>query len=58
MLTDFVKKKRNLFDYKKTEFFKIQNIAFFSKGFTHAFNKKISVFFLFTIDQNKSRNNA
>ena len=44
MLSDFVKKKRNLFDYKKTEFFKIQKIAFFPKGSLMLLTKKCQFF--------------
>ena len=45
------------FDLKKA-FFKVQKMAFFSKGLTHAFGQKMPIFSLFKFDQNKPRNNA
>ena len=37
MLNYFEEKKETLFDYKKTKFFKVQKIAYLSKGLLHAF---------------------
>ena len=37
-------KRETLFDLKKTEFFSVQKIAFFSKGLTHAFGQKMPIF--------------
>ena len=41
MLSNFEEKK--IFDYKKAEFFKVQKIAFFLKGLTHAFGQKMPI---------------
>ena len=38
MLSDFTVKKESFFDLKKA-FFKVQKMAFFSKGLTHAFGQ-------------------
>ena len=57
MLSDFTVKKESFFDLKKA-FFKVQKMAFFSKGLTHAFGQKMSIFSLFKFDQNKPRNSA
>ena len=32
MLGDFAQEKRNPFSFKKTEFFKVQNIALYQRG--------------------------
>ena len=57
MLSDFTVKKETFFDHKKA-FFKVQKMAFFSKGLTHAFGQKMPIFSLFKFDQNKPRNSA
>ena len=51
-------KTETCFDYKKTEFFKVQKMAVFSKGLTHAFGQKMPIFSLFKFDQNKPKNSA
>ena len=58
MLNYFEEKKETLFDYKKTTFFKVQKIAYLSKGLLHAFGQKMSFFSFFRFDQNKTRNNT
>ena len=58
MLNYFEEKKETLFDYKKTKFFKVQKMAYFSKGLLHAFGQKMSFFSFFRFDQNKTRNNT
>ena len=45
MLNYFEEKKETLFDYKKTKFFKVQKIAYLSKGLLYAFGQKMSFFF-------------
>ena len=57
MLSDFTVKKESFFDLKKA-FFKVQKMAVFSKGLTHAFGQKMPIFSLFKFDQNKPRNSA
>ena len=42
----------------KTEFFKLQKIAFFFKGVNPCFWPKMPIFSLFKFDQTKPRNNA
>ena len=37
MLSDFAEKKETFWTIEKTEFFKVEKIAFFSKGFHPAF---------------------
>ena len=41
--SDFPQEKRNLLDYKKTEFFKVEKIAFFLKGLIQAFDQKSQI---------------
>ena len=48
------REKRNLFDHKKHNYSNSKK-SHFSKGLTHAFNKKIPIFLLFTIDKKKDK---
>ena len=57
MLSDFAERKETCFDYKKTEFFKVQKIPF-SKGVNPCFGSKNDIFSLVRFGQNKTRNNA
>ena len=57
MLSDFAERKDTCFDYKKTEFFKVQKLRFF-KVVNPCFWSKTAFFSLFRFDQNKTRNNA
>ena len=52
------RKQKPVLTIKKTEFFKVQKVPFFSKGLTHAFGQKMPIFSLFKFDQNKPRNSA
>ena len=47
MLNYFEEKKKPFLTIKKTEFFKVQKITFFSKGLTHAFGQKMPFFLYF-----------
>ena len=59
MLSDFPQEKRNLFDYKKTEYSKVQKIAFFfSDGLIQALDQKMPNSSLFRFGHNKTRYNA
>ena len=51
------REKRNLFYFKKQIFLKSRK-SHFSKVLTHAFNQKMTIFSLFTIDKKKTRNIA
>ena len=55
-MTSQIKKKPFL--AIKTEFLKVQKIAFFPKGLTYDFGQKMAIFPLFTFGQNKTRNIA
>ena len=57
MRSDFAERKETCFDYKKTEFFKVQKIPF-SKGVNPCFWSKNDIFSLVRFGQNKTRNNA
>ena len=57
MLSDFAARKETCFDYKKTEFFKVQKPRFI-KVVNPCFWLKNAFFSLFRFDQNKTRNNA
>ena len=52
------REKETFFDPKKTKLFKVQKIAFFLKGLTHAFGQKNAIFSLLRFDQNETRNDA
>ena len=45
LLGDFAEKKETSLYYKKTEFFKVQKIAFFSKRFNPGLRSKNAKFF-------------
>ena len=49
------RKKETFFHFKKQNFSKNRT---FSKGLTHAFSQKMTIFRLFRFGQNKTRNNA
>ena len=57
MLSEFAEKKGTCFDYKKTEFFKVQKMRLF-KVVNPCFWSKKPFFSLFRFDQKKTRNNA
>ena len=58
MFSDFAEKKETFLTLEKQNFFKVQNMTFFSNESTHAFGQKMPIFSLFKFDQNNSRNNA
>ena len=49
MLTDFAKEK-GTFLTLKNKIFRVQKIAFFQKGLTHAFDQKMPISYLFRFD--------
>ena len=57
MLGDFAEKKKTFLTIKKTDFFKVQKIAYFQRV-NSCFCQKTPIYSVFTIDQKKTRNNA
>ena len=59
MLSDFQEKKKPFLALKKPwEFLKVQKIAFFLKGLTHALGQKMPIFPLIRFGQNETRYNS
>ena len=58
MLSDFAEKEETCFDYKKTEFFKVQKNPLFQRKTHICFLPKNAIFSLVRFGHNKTRNNA
>ena len=57
-MLNYFEEKKTFFAYKKTEFFKVQTLAYFSKGLTHDFGQNMPNFSLLIFGQNNTKDNA